>query len=294
MKTGLHRRTGIVRGSGGVERCWHLGGSYRSPWCFVIASLREHDIDCSYACRVRTKKLEICHNFKCEQEPVFSYKSCAIIEDSGSVIWVGAFSKSLLSVWPFLSMDMYSEYRLWCVPPKIIRFIKTLWLYVSVVLRSRDNVRELFELFEIIASIRFEAFPSAWSRRRLRDVYYYPVRTGKGRVFVYYDPWTTTKIDGQTTKSRAAITHVTLDKVHIWWFTTIMTCHAFLEIVRITCTGTGRSCVSTWRATTVGWTERGNGRYWAKYCCFRLWQRTNGREWCIYHWNILEDAGVLK
>lgn len=37
------------------------------------------------------KRLEICHGFKYEQEKVFSYKSCALVEEHESGLWVVAY-----------------------------------------------------------------------------------------------------------------------------------------------------------------------------------------------------------
>lgn len=73
--------------------------------------------------------------------------------------------------------------------PDVIRFTHELEVGMSVAFGTGANVRECLEVFEIIASDRFEQLPASWRKYASRSVAYHPGLTGAGVDFVYYDPW---------------------------------------------------------------------------------------------------------
>lgn len=86
---------------------------------------------------------------------------------------------------------------------------------MGIALGSRANVRELFEILEVIDSTRFGTLPSS-RERTVRAVDYHPGRTSTGEDFVYYDPWTSINIYEQSASSRTAATRVVPEDVPIY------------------------------------------------------------------------------
>lgn len=68
----------------------------------------------------------MCHGFKCEQEPILSYKSRTLINYRESGLWVIAYPELVLRFCATILMAAYVEYRLWYVPPDITAFDREL------------------------------------------------------------------------------------------------------------------------------------------------------------------------
>lgn len=153
-------------------------------------------------------RLATAQGFLFEQEPVFSYKARALIEDPTSGLWVVAVTERVVRVCAAVLMAAYAEYRLWWVPADIIMFARRLELDMAVPLGSYANVREVLEMLRVIETTRFEALPSTWRSRANRATDHHPGRTGIGGDFVYYDPHERRKIDENTARSRASAARV--------------------------------------------------------------------------------------
>jgi hypothetical protein len=166
---------------------------------------------------VAYRTLQACQGFVFEQEPVFSYLSHRFIADRGTSLWVVAYTERVVRLCAALLVHVYSEYKLWYLPPDVIAGARKLGMAMSVALGSEANVAELMELLEVIESTRFEDVPVSWSARTHRAVDYHPGRLGDGGDFVFYDPWERRKIDPATAESRVAATRVLPMNVAVGW-----------------------------------------------------------------------------
>lgn len=162
-------------------------------------------------------RLATCHGFRVEQEPIFSYKSGALVEDPQSGLWVVAITERVTRVCAALLVAAYAEYRLWYVPPDIIAFARELGMSLAAPLGSRDNVRELSEFLEVIESTRFDSLPATWNCRPNRAVDHHLGGSEASADFFYYDPFLRRKIDEATAKSRAAAYRVIPDDIPVGW-----------------------------------------------------------------------------
>lgn len=146
-----------------------------------------------------------------------SRSNLAPLSTTGAGTWVVVYTERVICVCPSLLTPTYDEYRLWYVPPDIISFARELGMAMELPLGSRANVRELFEMIEVIKSTRFQDLPATWSDRRSLALDYHPGRTERGGDFLYYDPWSRQKIDEQAAASRASATRVILDDLECCW-----------------------------------------------------------------------------
>lgn len=69
-------------------------------------------------------RLEVFHGFRFDQEPIFSYKSPALIDDGDKSLWMVAYTERVVHACEALLLSAYDEYWLWYVPPDIIRFAR--------------------------------------------------------------------------------------------------------------------------------------------------------------------------
>lgn len=101
------------------------------------------------------------NGFECEQEPILSYKSRALMQACDSGVWAVVYTERVLLFRSAFLMAAYVKYHLWDVPPDVIACARELGMGMTEVLGSRTNVLELLEFLEIIESSLFEAFPNA-------------------------------------------------------------------------------------------------------------------------------------
>lgn len=117
-------------------------------------------------------RLKECQSFRYEQEPIFAYKSHAIIDDRYMGLWVVAYTERLFRVSAALHWAAHDEYRLWYILPDVIGFVRELGMDMEVAQGSRNNVREALdlEMLYIIETTRFEELQDSWKERNSRSV----------------------------------------------------------------------------------------------------------------------------
>lgn len=102
---------------------------------------------------------------KLEQEPIFSYKSDALIGNKRSGIWVVAYTERVARICVIFWIDAYEQYRLWYVTSHVITVARCLYMDMAFILGSRENVRKLLEMFEFIQLTHFITLPNPWHER---------------------------------------------------------------------------------------------------------------------------------
>jgi len=170
-------------------------------------------------------QLAMPHGFRFEMEPLFSYKSGALIQDRDSGLWVVAYTERVVRICSGLLYDVYDTYRLWWVPPTVIAFARQLGYAMATALGSESNVDEVLELLDVVEATRFDDLPDAWRDRVThnpnRRVDYHsgcrnPV-SDIGADFCYYDPWQRVKVSREVAENRAAAVRVTPDNIPSGW-----------------------------------------------------------------------------
>lgn len=81
---------------------------------------------------------------------MFSHKSCAFINDYKSGLWVVEHTERVFRTCEALFTAAYEHYKLWYVTTENIEFARRLYMDMLVVFSSLENVRELFEMLEVI------------------------------------------------------------------------------------------------------------------------------------------------
>jgi len=191
-----------------------------------VWNLREHARD-RLAVKIPESYAELAmpHGFRFEMEPLFSYKSGALIQDRDSGLWVVAYTERVVRICSGLLFDVYDTYRLWWVPPTVIAFARQLGYSMATALGSESNVEEVLELLDVVEATRFDDLPSSWRDRvthnsnRLVD-YHSGRRSATSDVgadFVYYDPWQRVKVSREVALNRAAAARVVPDDLPSGW-----------------------------------------------------------------------------
>ncbi len=143
------------------------------------------------------KLVEVPRGCRAELPATFAYKMEELLDPS-SGWWMVAFNGFAAKVAAFVIQDAYDKFRLWALPPRMIRIIRGLDL--SRVLGTEDNQAELRGMLDIIEGTRFEELPSSWTSRggnlrgNRRTAGLCLGRRGGGADFVYYDPWAKRKL----------------------------------------------------------------------------------------------------
>ena len=189
-------------------------------------TLREHARDRLFVRLPQTyANLAMPHGFKIELEPIFSYKSGALIDDPTSGLWTVAYTERVVRICSGLLFDVYDTFRLWWVPPDVIAFARQLEHGMVTALGSESNVCELLELLSVVEATAFDEMPEGWRDRITfnpnRRVDHHSGRrsatTDRGADFIYYDPWQRVKISKSTAESRAAVARVVPDDLPLGW-----------------------------------------------------------------------------
>lgn len=126
------------------------------------------------------KGLEVCHGFLHEQETILLYNSSAFVADRDTGLWVLSYTERVVRVCEALLIEMYDYFNLWYVPPDIIALSKTLGVGMAVALGYNANVRQLFNLLDVIDATQFDRLPRNWQRCSCQVAYYYPRETVAG------------------------------------------------------------------------------------------------------------------
>lgn len=76
----------------------------------------------------------------------------ALIYDHHSGLWVIAYTERVVRTCAAVFTAAYEQYKLWYVTADTIGLSRCLDMDMAVVLRSRSNVCEIVEMFEVIDS----------------------------------------------------------------------------------------------------------------------------------------------
>ena len=136
------------------------------------------------------QRYEVAQGCTPELPTVVSYKTSQLMRrDSGW--WVVVYTEHACKTAAYLLMDVYDSLRLWWIPTALIEAIRALDLVE--VLGNQANVHELNQLLQVIESTDFTMVDSQNSLR-YANTGFCPGRTAPGGDFIYYDPWTRTKL----------------------------------------------------------------------------------------------------
>lgn len=83
------------------------------------------------------------------------------VEDPQMGLWDVAFKERVVRLSAALLLAVYSEYRLWFVPPDVVAFPHEVGFSMEVQLGSRANLREVLELLSVVESTNFTMLPEA-------------------------------------------------------------------------------------------------------------------------------------
>jgi hypothetical protein len=138
-------------------------------------------------------RLEVPRGCLAELPMVFTYRMRELM-DPESGWWVVAYTEYAMKAAVYILMDVYFNYRLWCLSPHLIDAFEGLDL--GVALGCGANVCEFRRLLGVMRSIDYSIRPSDWTARgdnadntpaeRSRRGW---GRQGPGADYVYYDPW---------------------------------------------------------------------------------------------------------
>lgn len=150
--TGLRQRTGLTNCRGSVACCLCAAVLCRTNRWICTTSPSGCEIDVLSFFRR--------HTTGCSSDMVLSSN-----KNRGSSTLVVTYTEFFAPVLAGLLIVAYMHLRLLYEPPDIMQFACQLGMALETVLHSRPNVRELFEILDVIKSTRLDQLPSSWSAR---------------------------------------------------------------------------------------------------------------------------------
>ena len=146
--------------------------------------------------------LEVPRGFHSELPSVLTLCQNHLYQSSESGWWTIFYTEHIARVAAFLLWDLYDNYRVWALSPRVIGFIRSLDL--TYVLGGRQNYEEVLAIVDLIERTEWSEVDEANRNRGDTRQDHSPGRVGPGGDFVWCEPGTLRLLGREEALSRAA------------------------------------------------------------------------------------------
>lgn len=146
--------------------------------------------------------LEVPRGFHSELPSVLTLCQNQLYHSGNSGWWTVFYTEHVARVAAFLLWDLYDNYRVWALSPRVIALIRSLDL--TYVLGGRQNFEEVLAILDLIERTEWSEVDEANRNRGDTRQDHSPGRVGPGGDFIWCEPGTLRLLDREEALSRAA------------------------------------------------------------------------------------------